>query len=188
VEHAASHPAWPMQQPIARRWWGRILINAFILWHLSALTIWLLPESALRRNCIGLVSPYMTWTGFMQSWSLFSPNPAPTEVYVEARITDADGRVRSWVYPRMVNMGYLERYRRERFRKLIEMAHPDENSMVWPSLARYAARRNNIDPRHPPVSVALVRHFRAIPPPGLLFAPYQTSIFFQMPVRPGDLR
>src|SRR5438132_1633130 len=131
VEPAASLgvAVRPVLPSIGARGWGRMLINAFILWHLFALTIWLLPESALRQSCFGLVSPYMTWTGFMQSWSLFSPNPAPMEVYVEARITYADGRVRSWVYPRMVNMGYLERYRRERFRKLIEMAHPDENSM-----------------------------------------------------------
>jgi hypothetical protein len=188
VEQPPSQPVRPAKQPLAGRWWGRILINAFILWHLFALTIWLLPESALRQSWIGLVSPYMTWTGFMQSWSLFSPNPAPMEVYVEARITYADGRARSWVYPRMVNMGYLERYRRERFRKLIEMAHPDENRVVWPSLARYAARRNNLNPGNPPVSVALVRHFRAIPPPGLLFAPFKTYLFFQMPVRSGDLR
>src|SRR5712692_8347704 len=120
VEQPASHPVRPVQQPIAQRRWGRMLINAFIFWHLFALTIWLLPESALRQNCFGLVSPYMTWTGFMQSWSLFSPNPAPMQVYVEARIRYAEGRVRSWDYPRMVNMGYIERYRRERFRKLIE--------------------------------------------------------------------
>ena len=67
--------------------------------------------------------------------------------------------VRSWVYPRMADMGYIERYRSERFRKLIELGHPDEHRVVWPSLARYAARRNNIDPRNPPVSVALVRHW-----------------------------
>jgi hypothetical protein len=165
-----------------------VLINAFLLWHLFALTVWLLPESALRESTIGLVSPYMTFTGFMQSWSMFSPNPAPMEFYVEARVTYADGSVRSWVYPRMVSMGYIERYRRERFRKLIEMAHPDVNRVVWPSLARYAARRNNTDPRRPPVSVALVRHFRAIPPPGILFAPFQSYVFFTAPVLPGDLR
>jgi hypothetical protein len=178
----------PVRPSIAGCWWGRILINAFILWHLFALTIWLLPESALRQSCIGLVSSYMTSTGFMQTWTMFSPNPAPVEVYVEARITYADGRARSWIYPRMASMGYIERYRRERFRKLIEMAHPDVNSMVWPSLARYAARRNDVYPRNPPVSVSLVRHFRAIPPPGLLFAPFQTYVFFRTPVGPGNLR
>jgi hypothetical protein len=185
----AAAPVVPLaQQPLARRRWGRVLINAFILWHLFALTIWLLPESALRESCIGVVSPYMTLTGFMQSWGMFAPNPAGVEFYIEARVTYADGRVRRWVYPRMVDMGYIERYRRERFRKLIEMANPDENRVVWPSLARYAARRNNTDPRNPPVSVAMVRHFRAIPPPGLPFGPYQTYMFYEAPVLPGDLR
>lgn len=185
---ASPRGAAPLRPSPTRRRWGRALVNAFLFWHLFALTIWLLPESALRRNWIGVVSPYMTLTGFMQSWSMFSPNPAAMDVYVESRITYADGRVRSWVYPRMVKLGYIERYRHERFRKLIEMAHPDVNSMMWPSLARYAARRNNVYPHDPPVAVALVRHFRSVPPPGLLFAPFQTYVFYQTPIRPEDLR
>lgn len=187
-ERASSPTARPVRPAITQRWWGRILINAFLVWHLFAVTIWLLPESELRQSWFGLVSPYMTLTGFMQSWSMFSPNPAGIEVHVEARITYAEGRVRSWFYPRMASLGYIERYRHERFRKLIEMAQPDENRMVWPSLARYAARRNNLYPGNPPVFVALVQHFRPIPPPGMLFAPDQTYVFFQTPVQPGELR
>jgi len=188
VEQAPSAALRPLLPSLASRPWGRILVNAFIVWHLFALTIWLLPESELRQSCFGLVKSYMTLTGFMQSWSMFSPEPASVETHVEARISYADGRLRSWFYPRMASLGYIERYRHERFRKLIEMAQPDENRVVWPSLARYAARRNNIYPGNPPVSVALVRHFRPIPPPGMLFAPYQTYVFFQMPIKPGDLR
>jgi hypothetical protein len=183
--HASFRPVRPS---ITQRRWGRRLVSAFLVWHLFAVTIWLLPESALRQSCFGLVSPYMTLTGFMQSWSMFSPSPASMDVYVEARVTYADGRVRSWNFPRMRDLGYIERYRHERFRKLIEMASPDVNRVAWPTLARYAARRNNIYPRNPPVSVSLVRHFRPIPPPGMLFAPFQTYVFFQTPIQPGELR
>jgi hypothetical protein len=175
-------------QPLARHRWGRVLVNAFILWHLFALTIWLLPQCALRQDCIALVTPYMTYTGFMQGWTMFSPNPANMDLYVEARITYADGRVRGWNFPRMVRLGYLDRYRQERWRKLIENGHLDENQMVWPSLARYAARRNNLYPGNPPVSVALVRHFRPIPPPGLLLASFRTYTFFNTPISAQDLQ
>jgi hypothetical protein len=188
VEQVVSQRARQMQQPIARSGWGRMLVNAFILWHLFALTIWLLPESQLRRNFIGLVSPYMTSTGLMQSWAMFAPNPPSVDVFVEARIAFANGQVRDWSYPRLGDPGLLDWYRNERFYKLIENGHMDENRMVWPSLARYAARRNNSDPRNPPVSVALVRHFGTIPPPGGSFGPYQAYAFYGTPILPQDLR
>jgi hypothetical protein len=209
VEQASSlaaEPVAPTVRPLADQWlalhpWGRVLVNAFILWQLFALTIYLLPQSDLRQNwvapCASLsdcahrqswVTSYMTFTGFMQSWTMFAPNPANVDFYFEARITYADGRVRSWDFPRMVRLGYMDRYRQERWRKLIENANSDENQMVWPSLARYAARRNNRYPGNLPVSVALVRHFRFIPPPGLLLAPFRTYTFYTTAITPRELR
>jgi hypothetical protein len=175
-------------EPASGRGWRRLLINAFILWHLYALTIWLLPECALRQSCVQTVLPYMTFTGLMQSWTMFSPDPSKLDMYVEARVTYANGQTRNWVYPRMVDLGYVERYRHERFRKFIELAHLEENKMLWPSLARYPARVNNIYPNNPPVLVQLVRHFRFTPPPGAPWSPYQDYTFFTMPLLPQDLR
>jgi len=166
----------------------RLVVNLFILWHLYALTIWLLPESALRQSCVQTVTPYMTFTGLMQSWTMFSPDPSKLDLYVEARITYANGQERSWSYPRMVNLGYVERYRHERFRKLIELAHLEQNSMIWPSVARYAARVNNIYPHNPPVDVRLIRHFRFTPRPGEEWLPYQTSEFFKLAILEQDLQ
>jgi hypothetical protein len=178
----------PRTDPRIGNRWGRLVVSAFVLWHLFALTIWLLPESALRQSCVRSVLPYMTFTGLMQSWTMFSPEPSKLDLYVEARVTYADGKVRSWIYPRMTELGYLERYWHERFRKFIELAHLDQNRMVWPSLARYPARLNNIYPGNPPVKVQLVRHFRFTPPPGGEWPPYQTYAFFTLPILPRDLR
>lgn len=184
----AAHAAPLASQWLARHRWGRVLVNLFILWHLFSMTIWLLPESDLRQKFAGLVTPYMTFTGFMQGWTMFSPNPANMDFYVEARITYADGRARSWNFPRMIRLGYLDRYRQERWRKLIENGNQDENQMVWPSLAGYAARRNNRYPGNPPVTVALVRHFRAVPPPGNSFASFRTYTFYTRPITAQDLQ
>jgi len=168
--------------------WGRAAINLFLLWHLYALTIWLLPQSALRESCVQTVTPYMTFTGLMQSWTMFSPDPSKLDMYVEARITYANGQERSWTYPRMINLGYIERYRHERFRKFIELAHLEDNRMIWPSVARYAARVNNHYPHNPPVDVQLIRHFRFTPPPGGEWAPYQTSPFYKQAILEQDLQ
>jgi len=168
--------------------WSRFWLNAFILWNLFALGIWLLPNSELRQTVSEVVRPYLMLTGLAQGWTMFSPNPSDVDLYIEARITYADGQVRGWSYPRMIDMGYVERYRRERFRKMIEIANQDTSRMVWPSLARYAARRNNTDPRNRPVAVDLVRHFRIVPPPGFPWGPFRTFVCFKTKISPEDLR
>src|SRR5205809_458154 len=76
----------PRSETKSGRWWGRLAVNAFILWHLFALGIWLMPNSALRQDYVELVFPYLSFTGLVQNWSMFAPNPAETDVYVEARV------------------------------------------------------------------------------------------------------
>ena len=158
---------------LERRWWARRALNLFIVWHLFALAIWLLPDnSAIVQNCVGLVRPYVVGTGFAQSWSMFSPWPDKLDVYLEAQITYADGEKRSWEFPRMAHMGYAQRYREERWRKMVEVCTHGGNQVLWPALARYAARVNNYDTQNPPTSVELIQHSRTIPPPGQPIPPY----------------
>src|SRR5437016_2880346 len=102
---APRRAATRLQTRRAGRGWGRLVINAFILWQLFALTIWLLPASELRQSCVGLVQPYMAFTGLTQRWAMFSPNPDDVDAYIEARIIYADRHVRRWIYPRMIDMG-----------------------------------------------------------------------------------
>jgi hypothetical protein len=60
--------------------------------------------------------------------------------------------------------------------------------MVWPSLARYAARHNHTDPRNPPVQVELVRHWRLVPPPGEPVRPFNVYAFYKKDITPEELR
>lgn len=182
---------------LERRWWARKAINLFLVWHLFALAIWLLPsDSALVQAYVGVVRPYMTMTAFSQSWSMFSPYPDKMDVYLEAEITYADPKSPkgSWIFPRMAPMGYTQRYKEERWRKLTEVATHGDNHVLWPSLARYAARVNNFDSQNPPVSVRLIQHSRTIPPPGEPIPDYQAVPLqvrggaFVQPIHPEDLR
>ena len=115
---------------------------------------------------MGIVRPYMTATAFAQSWNMFSPNPDRLDVYLEAQITYRDGEKRSWTFPRLAHMGYVRRYQEERWRKIVEVSTHGGNQMLWPALARYAARVNDYDSQNPPVSVELIQHSRQVPPPG----------------------
>ncbi len=179
---------------LEKRWWKRRLINLFILWHTFALFVWLMPgNSAIGQAFVGVVRPYLTVTAFAQSWSMFSPNPDHMDVYLEARITYADGRVKSWEFPRMAHYGYVKRYEEERWRKMTEVVTHGSNQNLWPMMARYAARVNDPNPQNPPVRVELIQHSRLIPPPGQPIPPYtvaplrsgtQPSITI---IHPGDL-
>ena len=161
---------------LERRWWGRKAVNLFIVWHLFALAIWQLPfNSAIVPFFASFVRPYVVNTGFAQSWSMFSPYPDKLDVYLEAQITYADGEKRSWFFPRMVHMGYAKKYEEERWRKLVEVSTHGGNQMLWPALARYAARVNDYDTQNPPTSVELIQHSRTVPPPGQPIPPYAVA-------------
>lgn len=173
---------------ITQRYWTRIAINVFVCWHLFALAIWLMPgQSSIAQSLGNVVRPYMTLTGFMQGWNMFSPNPYTLDVYVEARIHYADGSVRSWEFPRMAKMSYWERYGKERWRKYIEVTENGFN-FYWPTMANYAARTHNNRPNDPPIRVDLVRHWRVLPPPGLPTPGWSAYQFYTRPIAKGALR
>jgi len=180
-----------------RRWWARKAVNVFIVWQLYALMIWLVPsQSALVQSPVGvgLVRTYMTLTSLAQSWSMFSPYPDKLDVTLEAQITYLDGTKRSWYFPRMAHMGYARRYEEERWRKLVEVATHGNSQSLWLSMARYAARANDDDPKNRPVSVVLFQHMRLIPPPGTPMPPVRVSPLqtpngpFVVPIHPEDLK
>ncbi len=161
---------------LEKRWWLRRAVNLFIAWHLFAVFIWLVPSnSAIVQLCVGTVRPYMTVTAFAQSWSMFSPNPDHLDVYLEARITYANGQTKLWEFPRMVHFSYAKKYEEERWRKMTEVVTHTGSHQLWPAMARYAARVNNSDPQNPPVKVELLEHSRTIPPPGQRIPPYAVS-------------
>ena len=180
-----------------RRWWGRVAVNVFIAWQLYALMIWLVPnQSALVQSPVGvsLVRMYMTLTSLAQSWSMFSPYPDRLDVTLEAQITYRDGSKRSWFFPRMAHMGYARKYEEERWRKLVEVATHGNSQPLRLSMARYAARANDPDPRNPPVNVVLIQHSRMIPPPGTPLPPVRVSPLetadgpFIVYIHPEDLK
>jgi len=177
---------------LSRRLWGRRLINIFIVFHIAALALWLLPyqwplvQSQVPDGRGGWVRAYLVTTGFQQSWQMFSPNPDTRDIDIEALVTYRNGETRSWRFPRMRTLGYGARYRRERMRKFLEIAN--YNSLLWPSLARYAAQVCRKNPQNPPVLVTLVRYSRDIPPPGYPLSPYRRQEFYKGTIHAEDLR
>ncbi len=70
----------------------RLLISGFLLIHLSATLIWVLPPCPIRDRTISLVSYYMLPLGFWQYWTMFSPDPVRNTFTLEdGEVVDAKG-------------------------------------------------------------------------------------------------
>lgn len=175
--------------------WSRIrkpVISSFVLLHLALITIWLFP---LHPALVSLIEPfraYILFIGIDQDFSVFAPKPRSTNLHMCAVIRYRDGTERLWQYPRMERLAFVERMKKERYRKFFN------DSLAWsrfksflPDVARYVARQNN-DRQNPVTSVTLLRYAAEIPGPeeGLgkpLPEHSELSILLHYDLKPGDL-
>ena len=175
-----------------RRWASiqRLAINAFLMFHLLALTCWAIPFAnpltALARNA---VRRYFLWAGLFQSWDMFSPLPKSSNIYVEAIVLYEDGDTRNWAFPRMELLNLKDRYFMERYRKFVENVNDDTHAALWPDAARFIARVNNNRAVRVKM-VFLVRHWSAVlllEDGSYLGAPWDAHLFYAQTISAGDL-
>jgi hypothetical protein len=168
-----------------------IAINAFLLFHIVAITCWAMPlDSPLLAAFKNVIRPYMLWSGLFQSWDTFAPQPKSVNSYIEAVVITHDGRTRPWKFPRMEQLSLTARYGKERYRKYVEGLKEDANLALWPDAARHIARLNN-DLSSPPEIVILIRHWSDIVPyndAAFHPEPWHTQIFYEYSVKPEDLK
>jgi hypothetical protein len=165
-------------------------ISTFILFHLIAITCWAVPSNFwLVAGVRELVRPYMLWTGLFQSWDTFAPDPLAVNSYVKAVVVTRDRKIHVWAFPRMEELSFGERYRKERYRKFTEVMLQEKNAAIWPDIAKHIARSFN-NQTDPPDKVFLIQYQREITPgadethePIL-----KTTILFEDYVQPEDLK
>jgi hypothetical protein len=160
--------------------WVKILVGL----HVLAITTWSLPKAS-PAVANGTAAPYGTeWllyindfylrptliqhylftTGLWQSWSMFAPNPADTDIWGDAEIEYLDGTIARYQYPRMKLLPLTQKYPMERYRKFFENAHQNRASFLWPAFAQRVAEICYLEPENPPVRVKLFKHMRPTPP------------------------
>ena len=147
-------------------------------------------DSPLRTAFMSMIRPYFLWSGLFQAWDMFAPTPKTVNARIEATVICKDGRVRTWKFPRMEQLGLADRYHRERYRKYVENLEDDKNAALWPDATRHLARLNN-DPSNPPQIVILVRYWSDIVPRGDSShspQPEHAQIFYEYDVKPEDLK
>ena len=159
-------------------------ISVFILFHLIAILCWALPLNfAPLQDVKELTRPYMIWSGLFQSWDFFAPNPKSVNTYLEAVVITQNRTQHLWVFPRMEQLSYTERYHEERYRKFEEVLPLEKNSYAWSGVARRIAGFFK-NPADPPQTVVLIQ-FQAPIQPGLERGPLLTpkpKIFYEYEV------
>ena len=168
-----------------------IAINAFLAFHILAVTVWCVPiDSPLIPLCRNLIRPYFLWAGLFQSWNMFAPIPKGANTYIEATLIYRDKSRKIWTFPRVEQMNLTERFFKERYRKFAENLQRDELDELLPDAARYIARLNS-SPDNPVRTVILVQKVSFIvprPDGGYVPEPLSPHILVGYGVQPEDLR
>jgi hypothetical protein len=168
----------------------RAAINVFILFHLVAITCVALPWNLpLTSSVKELVGPYMRWTFLYQTWDMFGPDPQMDNSYVKSVIITQDRHMRVWSFPRMEELGFGERYEKERYRKFLEVLPQTHNAPLWADVARHLARLLN-NQADPPDKVMLIQ-FQSEIRPGVDDSHEPTpkpNVFYDDYLQPGDLK
>jgi hypothetical protein len=161
-------------------------ISVFILFHLIAITCVAVPADFSPIKNVGeLVGPYMLWTGLFQRWDMFAPDPPTVNTYVKTVVISRDRHMQVWSFPRMEELGFGERYRKERYRKFLEVLPQQQNASLWPDVARHVAMQFSSQ-TDPPDKVLLIEfqsdiHLGAEGSP----AP-RPNIFYEDYLQPGE--
>jgi hypothetical protein len=172
---------------------GLFVVNLFIVFHVAAFLAWCLPiQSLIVTNFKERIKSYMLASSLFQSWDMFAPDPLRLNLRVDAEITFRDGETRTWYFPRMDELGFVDRYFKERYRKYAtEYLRADGYEALRPDAARYVARLHN-QPENPPVTVTLYRSWsqmqRPAPDGSYRADPWTRVSFFTYTVTPGDLQ
>lgn len=183
-------------------------VKVFVVLHLICITVWALPNppegiAAGNAKPIGSdhlllwnqrhlksfkpLSSYLFVSGFWQYWDMFAPNPASTDIWIDAEIVYRDGAKKHYQYPRMFLLSIPEKYPNERFRKFYERVNDPNYSYLWPSFAMRIAYLND-NPANPPATVRLTRHWMDVAPPGVPQATtYKSALYFEYTVDPRKL-
>jgi hypothetical protein len=180
----------PRTTPGAENALRRGAISIFILFHLVVITCVAVPvDFSPLKNVKDLVGPYMVWTGLFQRWDMFAPDPPTVNTYVKSVVISRDRHMQVWSFPRMEELGFGERYRKERYRKFLEVLPQPQNAPLWPDVARHLARRFKSQ-ADPPDKVLLIE-FQSDIRSEAEGSPEPTprpSIFYEDYLQPGELQ
>jgi hypothetical protein len=144
----------------------RLGISAFLVVHLGATALWVIPPCPLRSACFGPVSCYMLPLGLWQFWSMFSPDPVRETLFLEADLIDSHGLRFAFAFPKLADFskwGAVPRFRHSKYAVNLSIA---ELEIQRELAARHVVRQIGVPASSFPVDVHLIYQVRPTPPPG----------------------
>jgi hypothetical protein len=149
------------------RWTARrLLISAFLVVHVGATILWVIPRSHLKDRTIRVVAAYMLPLGLWQYWTMFAPDPVRYTFALEAEVIDAQGLRYGFAFPRLAGYNAVQAIPRFRYSKYA--ANLADESFNEPRVfaARHVARSLNLAADRFPIDVHLFYQIRDAPPIG----------------------
>ncbi len=149
------------------RWTARKLaISAFLAFHLFAIVMINLPDSALRERCFPVISHYMIPIGLDQAWGMFAPNPVMNAMTMEVMTVDKNGIQRTFVFPKMTDFSIWRAIPRVRHSKFTSNCGTVTNVAHRQFAVRHAIRQLKIPADAFPVEAELLYQVQETPPLG----------------------
>jgi hypothetical protein len=153
---------------MAWRWTARRLgISAFVIFHVSALMLWTMPNCAIKERFQSPFRFYMLPLGLWQWWAIFAPDPPHCTNMLDAEVIDAKGMRHVYEFPRIADLTWwqkIPRYRNPKF--TCNMGSP-EYAKHREFTARHAVRELGLGPDVFPVWVSLYFVLKDAPAPGI---------------------
>ena len=143
----------------------RSLVSAFVVVHITATLLFVIPTCPLRVNCYKVVSLYILPLGLWQYWGMFSPDPPANILMLDATVTDVRGMRHNFEFPRQADSSIwraMPRFRHSKF--VMNLSDPDPGmELNRRCAARHVVRQLAMPAEAFPVDVQLI--FTAIPCP-----------------------
>ena len=146
----------------ARKW----AVSAFLVVHLAATCIWVLPECPLRVASSPALSYYVLPLGLWDYWGMFAPDPVRDTVTLEADVVDARGLRYAFAFPKLADYSRLAGVPRFRHSKFAANLGIGEAKLCRELTTHHVVRQLSLPKEAFPVDVRLIYQVRNTPPPG----------------------
>jgi hypothetical protein len=144
----------------------RLAISAFLVFHVAANVIWVLPQCPIRQQFAPALRYYILPLGLWQFWAMFAPDPIRDTVVLDAEVIDINGVRYAFAFPRLADYNWWQGIPRFRYSKYAANLVADEFTLPRKFAARHVLRRLKLPAEVFPVTVHLMYQLRSTPPPG----------------------
>lgn len=152
---------------MAWRWTARrLVISAFVIFHLSALMIWTMPNCAIKSQFQSSYRYYVLPLGLWQWWAIFAPDPIRNTTNLNAEIIDAKGMRQVYEFTRLGDLTWWQKIPRYRNCKFTANMSVEEYTEHRKFTARHVVRHLGMGAEAFPLWVSLYYEIKNSPPPG----------------------